>query len=247
MVLQTPFYFFLSHKQALDVPRRWAFSSHWLHRVLAGTKLEMIGLENIPDGGCIIASKHQSVWEFYSLYAVMKDPVFVLKAELMKIPFFGWFVAKIDQIPIRRGDKGSAMRRMIKDAKVKISDDRQIIIFPEGTRKTPGDVPNYRYGVTRMYLDLNCPVVPVALNSGLFWPRRKFVRHPGTITAHYLEPILPGLSADEFSAELERRIEDACDDLYLKASEAPVPPPISSLVQTRIDIAMKRREKRNRS
>ena len=184
MVLQTPFYFFLSHKQALDVPRRWAFSSHWLHRVLAGTKLEMIGLENIPDGGCIIASKHQSVWEFYSLYAVMKDPVFVLKAELMKIPFFGWFVAKIDQIPIRRGDKGSAMRRMIKDAKVKISDDRQIIIFPEGTRSKNGvPKPFQTKGLEILFKKTpSALVVPISINNS--WKMLRYGKFPMGLGTH---------------------------------------------------------------
>lgn len=242
MIVQTPFYFFLSHKAALEVPRRWANSAHWLHKVLAGTRMEVTGLENIPEGGCIIASKHQSIWEFYAIYALLPDAAYVLKSELMKIPFFGWYVAKVDQIPIRRGDKGKALRNMIANAREKIADNRQIVIFPEGTRRTPGDEPSYRYGVTRMYLELGCPVVPVALNSGLYWPRRKFVRHPGTIRADILEPIMPGLSADEFSAELERRIEAACDDLYLKASEDPVSPPISKLVQARIDIAKERRD-----
>ena len=225
----------------MEVPRRWANSAHWLHKVLVGTRMEVTGLENIPEGGCIIASKHQSIWEFYAIYALLPDAAYVLKSELMKIPFFGWYLSKVDQIPIRRGDKGKALRLMVANAKKKIADRRQIVIFPEGTRRTPGDEPNYRYGITRMYLELNCPVVPVALNSGLYWPRRKFIRHPGTIRAAILEPIMPGLSASEFSAELERRIEEACDELYLKASEDPVSPPISELVQARIDVANERR------
>lgn len=238
MLVQTPFYFFLSHKKALDVPRRWANSSDVLHRWIVGTKHEVTGLENVPEGGCIVASKHQSLWEFYGLYAKLRDPCFVLKHDLMKIPFFGWYVAKVKQIPIRRGDKGKAMRHMIKEAKVAVDGDRQILIFPEGTRKAPGAETDYRYGVTRMYLDLNCPVVPVALNSGLYWPRRKFIRYPGTLRAQFLEPIMPGLTAKEFSAELERRIEEACDQLYLKASNDAVSPPINEAVQVSIDRAL---------
>ena len=241
MVLQTPFYFFLKHKQALDVPRRWAWSSNWLQRVIAGTKLEITGLENLPDGGFIMAAKHQANWEFGGLYALLDDACFVLKAELMKIPFFGWYVSKLNMIPIRRGDKGKAMRGMIRDAKIAIEGGRQILIFPEGTRRKPGAEPAYRYGVTRMYLDLNCPVVPVALNSGLYWPRDSFLRHPGTQRARILEPIMPGLTGPEFSAELSRRIEEAVDDLYLQASEDDVCPPLSEAVLARIEVAKMRR------
>ncbi len=234
------FYFFLSHQKALDVPRRWGRSANWLHTLIVGTKIEVTGLENVPDSGCVIASKHQSVWEFYGLYALLRDPCYVLKAELMKIPFFGWYIAYVKQIPIKRGERGKALRSMLRDAKVAVDDDRQVLIFPEGTRKVPGSETDYRYGVTRMYLELNCPVVPVALTSGLFWPRRKFVRYPGTLRAQFLEPIMPGLTGPEFAAELERRIEEACDDLYLKTSEDPVHPPLSEAVMARIELAQAR-------
>lgn len=236
MVVQTPFYFFLSHKQAVKVPKRWANSTHWFHKVLVGTHMEVEGLENIPEGGCIMASKHQSIWEFYTIYALVPDGAFVLKSELMKIPFFGWFVGKLVHIPIRRGEKGVAMRRMIRDAAVEIEKNRQIIIFPEGTRRSPGAEPNYRYGITRLYMDLNAPVVPIALNSGLYWPRRKFIRRPGTIRIKFLEPIQPGLSAEAFSEELERRIEEACDELYWRASQDEVSPPLSKAVRARIAV-----------
>lgn len=242
MLLQLPWYFFLNHQQAQKVPKRWTTSTHWLHRVIVGTRMEVIGQENMPDDGCIVACKHQSVWEFYAVNSLVRDSAFVLKAELMKIPFFGWYVNKLRHIPIRRGDKGRAMRRMIAIARERIAERRQLIIFPEGTRKAPGQEPDYRYGVTRMYLDLNCPVVPVALNSGLYWPRRKFLRHPGTIRVKILEPIMPGLSAKEFAAELERRIEEACDELYLMASQDEVHPPLNDAVLARVELAKKRLE-----
>ena len=243
MILQTPFYFFLSHEQAIKVPKRWTAATHWLHRVMAGTKMKIIGEENMPQDGCVVACKHQSTWEFYAVNSMVRDAAFVLKSELMKIPFFGWYVAKLRHIPIRRGDKGRAMRKMISVAKDRIAEGRQIIIFPEGTRKTPGEEPDYRYGVTRMYMELNCPVVPVALNSGLYWPRRKFLRHPGTIRTKICQPIMPGLSAQEFSAELERQIEEACDELYLMASQDDVRPPLSEAVLTKAARAKKRLEK----
>ncbi len=240
MVVQLPWYFFLSHEAAQKVPRRWTASTHWLHRIIVGTDIEIVGEENMLDEGCIIACKHQSVWEFYAVNSMARDPAFVLKSELMKIPFFGWYVSKLRHIPIRRGDKGRAMRRMISVARERIDERRQIIIFPEGTRKSPDQETDYRYGVTRMYMDLKCPVVPVALNSGLYWPRRKFLRYPGTIRTRILEPIMPGLSAKEFAAELERRIEEACDELYLLASQDKVHPPLNEAVLARAERAKKR-------
>lgn len=234
MLVQSPWYFFISRKSAVEVPKRWARSSHWLHRVIVGTGIEITGRENLPEGGFIVASKHQSIWEFYSIYEILEDSAFVLKSELMKIPFFGWYVAKLIHIPIRRGDRGIALRGMLKDAQDVIANERQVLIFPEGTRRAPGAEPAYRYGITRLYLELNCPVVPMALNSGLYWPRRKFIRYPGTIRLKILEPIMPGLSGPEFSAELERRIEEACDELYWEASQDDVRPPLSDAVKERI-------------
>lgn len=231
MVGQAPIYFFLSRKAALGVCKRWCRSNHVLHRWLAGTQIEITGTENILESGCIVASKHQSIWEFYALFPLLRDPSFVLKSELMQIPIFGWYVAKVDQIPIRRGDKGEALRHMLAEARAKIAADRQILIFPEGTRRKPGAEPNYRYGVTRMYLELQCPVVPVALDSGLYWPRRKFWRYPGTLRARFLEPIMPGLSGDDFAAELERRIEEGCVELYRETVRDPVHPPLPPAVQ----------------
>lgn len=235
MVVQTPFYFFLNHENATKVPKRWAHSTDWLLRRVAGIKIEIIGLENLPQDGCIVASKHQSTWEFGAVNAMVRDGAFILKQELMKLPFFGWYVSKLNHIPIRRGDKGNAMRRMIIDAKEKLEDGRQIVIFPEGTRRAPGAEPNYRYGVTRMYLDMNCPVVPIALTSGLFWPRHAFLRYPGTLRAKIFEPIQPGLTAEEFGAELERIIETGCDELYAMTAKDKVVPPLSDAVKERIN------------
>ena len=242
MIVHLPLLPFLSREGVKNIARRWGRSSNFLHTLICGTKFDIQGIENVPETGCIIASKHQSIWEFYALWIELRDPSFVLKSELMKIPLFGWYVSRLKQIPIRRGDKGVAMRKMIKEAQSFVDNNREILIFPEGTRRAPGAEPNYRYGVTKMYLDLQCPVVPVALNAGLYWPRRKFLRRPGIIRVRYLEPIMPGLSAEDFAAELESRIETACDELYLLASEDEVAPPITAQVQAAIDRARARRE-----
>lgn len=240
MVLQMPWFFFLSHKQAIMIPKRWAWTNNWLHRVLVGAKMEVIGAENLPTEGCIVACKHQSTWEFYAVNSLLPDCSFVLKSELMRIPIFGWFLAKLDHIPIRRGDGGKAMRNMIKESGIRVDKNRQVLIFPEGTRGSPGADPNYRYGVTRMYMDLKCPVVPIALNAGLYWPRRKFLRYPGTIRVKILEPIMPGMAGRAFANELESRIEEGCDELYLLASKDDVCPPLSDAVKARIAVAEER-------
>lgn len=243
MLGQIPFYFFLNHKNTIDVAKRWCRSNHPFHRWLAGTDIEVTGLDNIPEGGFIVAAKHQSIWEFYALFPLFRDPCFVLKSELMKIPLFGWYVAHMAQIPIRRGDRGKAMRHMIKVSLDKIAENRQILIFPEGTRRAPGAEPQYRYGVTRMYSELNCPVLPVSLNSGLYWPRRSFLRHPGTIRIMIHEPIMPGMDADSFTEELQDRIETGCDELYRLASLDDLAPPINDAVRARIAVAEDRLRK----
>lgn len=240
MVVQSPVYFFLSRQNALQVPKRWARTTHWFHRWIVGTKIEVTGLENLPEGGYIVASKHQSLWDFYSINEILPDSNFVLKSELMMIPFFGWYVGKLNHIPIRRGDRSRALRALMEDARDRIDQGRQILIFHEGTRRAPGDEPAYRYGITRMYSQLNCPVVPAALSSGLYWPRRKFLRYPGTIRLSFLEPIMPGLDAKTFAAELERRVEEECDRLYLESSRDEVKPPLSDKVLKRIEIAKER-------
>jgi 1-acyl-sn-glycerol-3-phosphate acyltransferase len=232
MLVQTPFYFFLPHRGAMKVLKNWCRSTNWLHRKIVGTNIEIEGVENIPKGGFIIAAKHQSLWEFYAILPLFKDPAYILKRELMWIPLFGWYVAKTRMIPINRGKRGKALREMTKLAKVKIAEGRQILIYPEGTRRTPGAEPMYKYGVTHMYKELDCPVLPIALNSGLYWPRRKFMRYPGTIRVRILEPIMPGMDEETFQQELKNRIENSCMELYKKAAKDDPAPPIPTELKT---------------
>ncbi len=231
MVLQTPFYFFLSRKRAWMIPKNWGRTSNWLLKHVVGTKLEITGLENIPEGGFIIAAKHQSFWDIPSLLHLFDDPAFILKKELMSIPFFGWYVAKLDMIPIRRGDKSKALKEMMYRAKQEIARGRQIMIYPEGTRRSPGAEPAYKYGIARLYEQLDCPVLPIALNSGLYWPRRKFLRYPGTIRVEILPPIQPGMEPQKFFKHLQDTTESACHRLYQKAAMDISAPPISDSVK----------------
>lgn len=192
--------------------KSWAMCSMWLIRLTAGIRWEIRGVENLPRDekgmtGFILASKHQSAWETFALLPLLDDPAYILKKELMHIPLYGWYAAKAGMIPVARGSHAKALRQMTKDAKAAIEDGRQIIIFPEGTRKAVGDEPDYKPGAIHLYRQLEVPIVPVALNSGLFWPRRKFERHPGTLVVSILPPIPAGLNNREVGERLQLAIE----------------------------------------
>ena len=189
--------------------RSYSRTSLWLLRVICGTKVEWRGAEKIPKGACIVACKHQSLWETFSLYAVLEDPAYVLKRDLMWLPLFGWYMAKAGLIPIDRGAGLSALSRMTARARTTLTRSRQVVIFPEGTRRSPDAPPVYRPGVAHLYSKAGVTCVPLALNSGLFWPRRSFLRFPGTILVEVLDPIAPGLDSRTFLARLQNALEDA--------------------------------------
>jgi 1-acyl-sn-glycerol-3-phosphate acyltransferase len=198
-------------------PRSWAMAglkahaltSIWWLRLIVGTRLEVRGRENLPDGPALIASKHQSAWDTFGLVPLTRDPAIVMKEELFAIPLYGWFSRKFEMIGVRRERASVALRHMAADAANRASQGRDIVIFPEGTRRPPGAPPAYKPGVMLLYESLGLPCVPVALNSGLFWPRRSLIRRPGTIIVEFLPAIPPGLPRREFSALLQGRIETA--------------------------------------
>ena len=201
----------------LFCPRRWAMAAlaiHgrfelWLLRVIVGTKLEVRGREKLPEGACLVAAKHQSAWETFGLIPLFRDPALLMKRELFWIPFHGWFSHKFEMIPVDRDKGPAALRRMLREAKKRVAQGREIIIFPEGTRRAPGAPPDYKTGVLLLYEALGIPCVPLALNSGAFWPRRSLVRKPGTIIVEFLDPIPPGLPRAEFLERLIAAIEGA--------------------------------------
>jgi len=193
----------------LKVAMFWAGTSNWLLRVICGTKIEYRGLDKIPHGALLVASKHQSIWETFALLPLFSDPAFILKRELQHIPFFGWYARKGGMIPVDRGRGRAALAGMTERARVEIARGRQIVIFPEGTRRAPGAEPSYRYGAVHLYAETGLTCVPIALNSGLFWPRRSFLRYPGTIVVEILDPIAPGLSKVAFTDKLQDDIEAA--------------------------------------
>ncbi len=191
----------------------WIDGTFLLLRICCGISYREIGLENLPKGPAIIAAKHQSTWETMFLSRRLNQPAFVLKKELLMIPLFGWFMRKIGMIAVDRSGKAAALKKMVKDAGAAFAEGRQIIIFPEGTRVAPGHQRAYQPGIAALYGQLNVPVIPVALNSGLFWGRKAFVKKPGTILVQYLPAIDPGLNRKAFMAELEARLEPAAQAL----------------------------------
>jgi 1-acyl-sn-glycerol-3-phosphate acyltransferase len=205
----------------LGVLRRYAHSSLWLLRVTCGVTVEWRGREKIPEGACIVACKHQSFWETFALFEVLRDPTYVLKRELMWLPLFGWLARKARMIPIDRGTRVTALGRMAAAARRETEGSRQIVIFPEGTRQAPGAAPRYLSGVAYLYSETGLACVPVALNSGLYWPRRSLLRFPGTVLVEVLDPIAPGLDKRAFLARLQSVIEEATTRLVAEGRKQP--------------------------
>jgi 1-acyl-sn-glycerol-3-phosphate acyltransferase len=198
---------FLPRRAAVWVIRNLSRLVIWLLKITAGTHYEIRG--TVPTGASLIAAKHQSMWDTIVFTALFDDPAMVLKGELLWIPYYGWFSKKAKMIAIDRGAGASAIRRLVAQGKAALAANRPIVIFPEGSRMAPGAAPAYKPGIAALYRQLGVPCVPVAVNSGLYWPRRRFLRRPGTIVLEFLAPIPAGLDRAAFMAELETRTETA--------------------------------------
>jgi 1-acyl-sn-glycerol-3-phosphate acyltransferase len=220
MLIFTPIYFILPRKKAYFVPKFWARSNLWLMKVICGTTVEIEGLENLPKGGFIFAPKHQSFWDTFAFLPHIDDPLYILKRELLWIPVFGWYVAKQRMIGVNRSARGKAMTDVMTRTLDEMKTGRQLIIYPEGTRRPPGAEPAYKYGIARLYRDLQMPVVPAVHHAGIFWPRRKSLRQGGVIKARILPPIEPGMDEKEFFDHLVKTMEEASDALLLETVEA---------------------------
>lgn len=190
----------------------------WLERLLLGLGYRVLGLDRVPPGPAIVAAKHQSAWETMKLHLILTDdPTVVIKRELMDLPFWGWLARKAQMIPVDRGAGAAALAGLLAGGRRAVADGRKIVIFPQGTRTAPGAWRRYRTGIASLYEDLGIPVVPLALNSGMFWGRKRFLKTPGTITAEFLEPIPPGLPPAEMMDRLIDALETASDRLVTAA------------------------------
>ncbi|QNL20237.1 1-acyl-sn-glycerol-3-phosphate acyltransferase [Hyphobacterium sp. CCMP332] len=199
----------------LLMPRSWtrAVYRFWLWLIFGGLKIicgqsyEVRGREHLPDGGALIASRHESMMETQAFWQILDDPAIILKKELAWLPVFGWFAVKLENIVVDRGAAAKALRKMLRDARQRAEAGRQILIFPEGTRMKPGQFEPMKPGVAGLYGAMNVPCVPVALDSGDYWAGKGIIRRPGKAVIQFLEPIAPGLSRDDFMKLLQSRIE----------------------------------------
>jgi len=209
--------FVMPYRAIIWIAKSWGRVNLVLLRVVAGIDYEIRGREKIPSGPAIVASKHQSAWETFALLPLFDNPLFILKRELQWIPVFGWLTIKGRMVPVDRKKGSQALIAMTERARVELSDGRQLIIFPEGTRRPAGAEPRYKYGVAHLYAAEGVPCLPVALNSGVFWPRRSLRLRPGTVVVEILDPIMPGLDKDVFFARLQETIETATARLIAEA------------------------------
>lgn len=201
--------------------RSWAGTSLFLHKVITGARVEFRGVERIPAGPILVASKHYSAWETMALLLFFPKATYILKRELISTPLFGRHLLKAEQIPIDRGQRATAMTKMQAYAKAAVGRGRQLLIFPEGTRRQVGAKPDYKYGVARLYVQLEVACVPIAMTSGLAWPRNTLLHYPRPILVEFLDPIPAGLSADDFFARIEETIESNTNRLLIEAGYDP--------------------------
>jgi 1-acyl-sn-glycerol-3-phosphate acyltransferase len=196
----------------LKMFRFWAHGVLFMLRI-CGVRVEVRGLEHLPKGAALVAPKHQCMLDVFAQFTWLPASSFVMKKELMWIPWFGWYASRVRTIVVDRDAGASALKKLVKEAKERFAEGRQVVIFPEGTRTAPGQPADYKPGIAALYREIDVPVHPVATNSGVHWPAHGFLRKPGVIVFEYLEPIPPGLKRAEFMRLLEERIESASSRL----------------------------------
>lgn len=201
--------------------RGWARTSLFLHEKITGARVEFRGVERIPKGPVLVAAKHYSAWETMALVLFFPKATYILKRELLRLPLFGWHLLKAEQVPIDRGQRAQALTKMQHYAKIAIDRGRQMLIFPEGTRRKVGARPDYKYGVARLYEALGVPCVPVAMTSGLAWPRNTLLHFPRPILVEFLDPIPAGLNPDVFFERMRESIESNTNRLLAEAGYVP--------------------------
>jgi 1-acyl-sn-glycerol-3-phosphate acyltransferase len=208
-------------RAAMRFGRFWSAGVVRLLRVLVGLDYRVVGIDHIPVGGCVVAMKHQSAWDAIVMPLVLDDPAPVVKRELLLAPIYGWYMARAGAIAINRKAGAASLRPMLAAARRAAAEGRPIVIFPQGTRVPPGAAMPYQPGVFALYQALSLPLVPAAVNSGLLWGRRSFLKRPGCITLEFLKPIPPGLPRRRLMAELEERIETATAALEAEVRPEP--------------------------
>jgi len=218
-IIYIPF-LLLPRKYFAPLARIWVTIVVWVVGITSGISYELRGQNNRPDSPVIYACKHQSAWETFAFNLIVFDCAYVMKKELLRLPLFGWYLTRMGNISVDRSAGSKALRDMVTQAQAVLDAKRDIVIFPQGTRTLTGDTTSpYLPGVAGLYSKANVSVVPVALNSGMFWPRGKFTKYKGTVTIEFLEPIPAGLSRKEFITRLKNAVEPATERLEAEAKE----------------------------
>jgi 1-acyl-sn-glycerol-3-phosphate acyltransferase len=202
-------------------PRAWTMRimSLWsagftvMLRVICNVRVEVRGRQYMPKGAALVAAKHQCMLDALGALSIYPDACFVTKKELFAIPFFGWYCARAGMIAVDRDGQSKALRKLVADARRRMADARQLVIFPEGHRMAPGERGKYQPGVAALYRELGLPCALVATNSGVHWPAHGFIRRPGVIVFEFLEPLPAGLTRAAFMRQMEDRIEAASEKL----------------------------------
>lgn len=198
---------------ALTVIRFWARGSLTALRMLCGIRYRVEGADNIPKGGAIVAANHQSMWETVALFALLPRTSMVFKDSLLKVPVYGWWGVRSGSIPVDRSAGTQSIRLLMRTARQRVEDGFQLVIFPEGTRISPGVRAPLQPGVSAIYLASGAAVTPAVHDSGLYWRYPGLERRPGVITLRFLPPIPPGLDRSTFESRLESALLDARRDL----------------------------------
>lgn len=208
-----------SRRGARVACKTWCAWTRWTARWMVGLRTEIRG--QVPQGEVLIASKHQSFLDIILIFASVPAGKFIMKRELLWAPVLGLYALRIGCVPVDRGKRSAAIRKMVADVEHGIQDPGQLIIYPQGTRISPGVRAPYKVGAAVLYAELNQPCVPVATNVGLFWPRKGILRRPGLAVVEFMDPVAPGLGRERFLADLQQQVETRSDALMTEAGFAP--------------------------
>ena len=200
---------------AVRACHEWCRLVIWLSRWMLGLRVEVRGTP--PTGEVMVAAKHQSFFDIIVIYHAIPRGKFIMKRELMYAPILGQYALRIGCVPVDRGKRGSAVKKMKADVAKGLADPGQLVIYPQGTRVAPDAKKPYKVGTGILYEQLGQPCVPVGTNIGHFWPKRGVTRKPGTAVVEFLAPIEPGLSVAEFMQRLESAVETCSDRLLAEA------------------------------
>jgi 1-acyl-sn-glycerol-3-phosphate acyltransferase len=193
--------------------RAWGWYLRTGLKWICGVHVEIRGLQHVPKGPALIAAKHQGWLDVFAGFTLLPDACYVMKRELLKIPLIGWYCRKVGMVWVDREGHAAALKKLVADVQDRMRHDRQVVIFPEGTRTQPGQPGDYKPGIAALYRDLGIACTPLATNSGVHFPAKGLMKYPGTVIFEFLEPIPAGLKRGEFMKELESRIETASNAL----------------------------------